>query len=308
MFVIQFRKLFVSVSLVLILGSALALGAFGLKPSIDFTGGTLIEVAGGEAARAGIEQAITGASQSSASVRPTGDGYIVRTPELSPEQVSAIEAALAGLGQGVEVRRISTIGPTLGAELFRKALVAIALVALAIIIFIGIAFWRVSKPLHSWVYGLVTLVTLMHDVLIPVGVFALLGYFANVEVGALFVVAMLTVLGYSVNDTIVVFDRVRENLRLNKEAEKHEDFERTVGRSLTQTYTRSINTSLTTIIVLLALFFFGGSQTEDFALALLVGVAAGAYSSIFFASPLLVMIERMSARAQRTDGGKKKSA
>jgi len=299
MFVIQFRNLFVSLSLVLVLASALAVVVFGLKPSIDFTGGTLIEVSQGEATQSEIAGVVNTVANGGASVRPTNDGFIVRTPELSPETLSHMETAIRDLGKGADVLRASTVGPTLGDELFRKALIALALVSLGIIIFIAIAFWRVSKPVSSWVYGLVTLGTLAHDVLIPAGVFALLGYFAGVEVDALFVVALLTVLGYSVNDTIVVMDRIRENLRLNQEAEKHEDFERTVGKSLTQTYARSINTSLTTIVVLLALFFLGGAQTEDFALALLIGVMAGAYSSIFFASPLLVMIERI---------GKKKTA
>lgn len=299
MFIINFRKIFVSISLVLVVASALAVGILGLKPSIDFTGGTLIEVHAGEATQADIAGAVNSISGGDTSVRPTDDGFIVRTPELSPEILSAVETAIHDLGKGADVLRASTVGPTLGDELFRKALIALALVSLGIIIFIAIAFWRVSKPVSSWVYGLVTLGTLAHDVLLPAGVFALLGFFLNVEVDALFVVALLTVLGYSVNDTIVVMDRIRENLRLNQENNKHEDFERTVGRSLTQTYARSINTSLTTVIVLLALFFLGGSQTEDFALALLVGVMAGAYSSIFFASPLLVMIEKM---------GKKKNA
>lgn len=296
MFIINFRKVFVSISLVLIVASALAVGILGLKPSIDFTGGTLIEVSQGEALQGDIAGAVNAVSGGDTSVRPTDNGFIIRTPELSPGALSDVEAAISGLEKGAEVLRVSTVGPTLGDELFRKALIAIALVSLGIIIFIAIVFWKVSKPVSSWVYGLVTLGTLAHDVLIPAGVFALLGYFLNVEVDALFVVALLTVLGYSVNDTIVVMDRIRENLRLNKEAEKHEEYERTVGRSLTQTYARSINTSLTTVIVLLALFFFGGSQTEDFALALLVGVMAGAYSSIFFASPLLVMIERMGKK------------
>jgi len=299
MFIINFRTIFVSISLVLILASALAVGFLGLKPSIDFTGGTLIEVSQGSATQADIASAVNAVAGGGTSVRPTDSGFIVRTPELSPETLTDVGVAIAGLQKGAEVLRASTVGPTLGDELYRKAIIALALVSLGIIIFIALAFWRVSKPVSSWVYGLVTLGTLAHDVLIPAGVFALLGYFLNVEVDALFVVALLTVLGYSVNDTIVVMDRIRENLRLNKETEKHEDFERTVGRSLTQTYARSINTSLTTIIVLLALFFLGGSQTEDFALALLIGVMAGAYSSIFFASPLLVLIERM---------GKKKSS
>ncbi|XKT74528.1 MAG: protein translocase subunit SecF [Patescibacteria group bacterium UBA2163] len=296
MFVIAFRKIFASLALVLVLTALIVLGVFGLKPSIDFTGGTLIEVGAETTSRETISQNITDVVQAVPSIRPTDDGFIIRTPELTPAQLSTIETSVNALGEDTHILRVSTVGPTLGDELLRKALIALLLVALGIITFVAIAFWRVSKPVSSWVYGLVTLATLAFDVLMPVGVFVLLGYFLNVEVGALFVVALLTVLGYSVNDTIVVMDRIRENLRRNQEAEKEEAFESVVGRSLTQTYARSINTSLTTILVLLALFFFGGSQTEDFALALLVGVAAGAYSSIFFASPLLVMIEKMGKK------------
>lgn len=283
----------------LIFASALALGVFGLKPSIDFTGGTLIEVSKGSLTQVVLEATVEGLVNHDVSIRPTDTSYIVRAQEITPDTVALIESTLLTIDSSAVIERVSTIGPSLGDELFQKALIAIVLVSLGIMVFVAIAFWKVSKPISSWVYGFVTLGTLLHDVLIPAGVFALLGAFLNVEVDALFVVALLTVLGYSVNDTIVVMDRIRENLRVNLELGKHEDFGRTVGKSLTQTYARSINTSLTTILVLLALFFFGGSQTEDFALALLLGVGAGAYSSIFFASPLLVMIEQM---------GKKKGA
>ena len=296
MFVIQFRKLFVGFSILLIVLSALAIGIFGLKPSIDFTGGTLVEIAAGEATEGEIQNAVQTVSEDSVSVRPTDGGYIVRSRTLTPEELATVESNLGALEKNVTVERASTVGPSLGQELYQKALIAIGLVALGIIIFVGIAFWRVSKPVSSWVYGLVTLGTLLHDVIIPAGVFALLGYVVGVEINALFVVALLTVLGYSVNDTIVVMDRIRENLKINQEGNKHEDFEHTVGKSLNQTYARSINTSLTTIVVLLALFLFGGTQTEDFALALLIGVAAGAYSSIFFASPLLVMIANLGKK------------
>lgn len=300
MFIIQYRKVFVSISALLILLSALSVVVFGLKPSIDFTGGTLMEISAGSAAQDDLRTIVETVTVDSVSVRPTDGGYIVRSRDLSPDEIGAIETVLTSLEKDVVLERVSTVGPSLGQELYKKALIAISLVALGIIIFIGIAFWRVSKPVSSWVYGLVTLGTLLHDVIIPAGVFALLGHVVGVEVGALFVVALLTVLGYSVNDTIVVMDRIRENLRLNQEAGKHEEFDRTVGKSLVQTYARSINTSLTTIVVLLALFFFGGSQTEDFALALLVGVAAGAYSSIFFASPMLVMIERLGRKKKNS--------
>lgn len=290
MFIIRYRALFVSLSTALVLACVVAVSLFGLKPSIDFTGGTLLEVVRGSLEQGAVEALVEEMTGESASVRPTDDSFIVRTTTLSPEAIAAIEFALSEENAGAALTRTSTIGPALGDELFQKALLSILLVSLGIMFFIAIAFWKVSKPVSSWVYGLVTLGTLAHDVLIPAGVFALLGALAGVEVDALFVVALLTVLGYSVNDTIVVLDRVRENLKRNQEQNRHEEFERTVGRSLTQTYARSINTSLTTIVVLLALFFFGGSQTEDFALALLLGVAAGAYSSIFFAAPLLVMI------------------
>jgi preprotein translocase subunit SecF len=296
MFVIQFRKLFASISVILMVLSTASLFIFGLKPSIDFTGGALVEVSTQGASQQEIRDVVQTIAQDSTSVRPTDGGFIVRTRELTPQELSALEITFTALGKETVIERTSIVGPSLGEELFRKALIAIVLVSLGIIIFVGIAFWRVSKPVSSWVYGLVTLGTLFHDVIIPAGVFALLGFTLGIEVDALFVVALLTVLGYSVNDTIVVMDRIRENLRINQEKEMHEEFDRTVGKSLNQTYARSINTSLTTIMVLLALFFFGGTQTEDFALALLIGVAAGAYSSIFFASPLLVMIEKMQKK------------
>lgn len=299
MFIIQYKKLFVGMSVALVLASALSLGVFGLKPAIDFTGGTLIEVSKGSLTQVVLEATVEGLVNHDVSIRPTDTSYIVRAQEITPDTVALIEHTLLTIDPTAVIERVSTIGPSLGDELFQKALIAIVLVSLGIMIFVAVAFWKVSKPVSSWVYGLVTLGTLLHDVLIPAGVFALLGAFLNVEVDALFVVALLTVLGYSVNDTIVVMDRIRENLRVNLELGKHEDFERTVGKSLTQTYARSINTSLTTILVLLALFFFGGSATEDFALALLLGVGAGAYSSIFFASPLLVMIAERSKNKKK---------
>lgn len=295
MLVIRYRKLFVALSLALVGLSALSLFVFGLKPSIDFTGGTILEVstALSKEEAAGIVESV---ARGTVSARPTDGGYILRTRTLSPEEQRALEHLFAEVPAGAAIERVSSIGPALGEELFNKALIAIMLVSLGIMLFVAVAFWRVSKPVSSWVYGLVTLGTLVHDVIIPAGVFALLGATIGLEVDALFIVALLTVLGYSVNDTIVVMDRIRENLRINEELGRHEEYERSVGKSLKQTYARSINTSLTTIAVLVALFFLGGSQTEDFALALLIGVAAGAYSSIFFASPMLVIIEQWSKK------------
>ena len=192
--------------------------------------------------------------------------------------------------------KLTEVGPTVGVELRNKAGVALALVLVAILFFIAFAFRKVSQPVSSWVYGFIALITLCFDVLVPVGFFAFLGSITGAQVDVLFVTAVLTVLGYSVHDTIVVFDRTRENLRLNKEDNRKEDFSDTAGRALNQTLVRSVNTSLTTATVLLALFFFGPESTQDFALTLLVGIIAGTYSSICLATPLLVAWERYRAK------------
>ena len=188
-------------------------------------------------------------------------------------------------------KQFSSIGPVLGAEAARKSLVSIALVLLCIVLFVTFAFRHVSKPVASWKYGLITVFALLHDVFVPVGVFAFLGHFQGVEVDTLFVTALLVVLGFSVHDTIVVFDRVRENLRVAHDQNEKKPFENIVGESINQTFVRSINTSLTTLLALVVLFIFGGEATHMFSLALIIGIAAGTYSSIFIGSPLLVTVE-----------------
>jgi len=166
------------------------------------------------------------------------------------------------------------------------------LITLATILFIAFAFRHVSKPVASWKYGVVAIITLFHDVLLPVGLFAYLGHVRGAEVDVLFIVALLTILGVSINDTIVIFDRIRENLRRNEEKNVREPFAEVVQKSVRQTIARSVNTSVTVIIVLIALFLVGPSSTQDFALTLIVGMVAGTYSSILLAAPLLVLIER----------------
>ena len=182
------------------------------------------------------------------------------------------------------------MGPTIGNELRSKAVVALVLVALAITLYVAFAFRHVSKPVSSWVYGLITIGVLLHDIIIPAGLFAVLGHLFGAEVDVLFVVALLVILGYSVNDTIVVFDRVREALKINEHMGRKEDFALTVGAALQTTYARSINTSLTTLIALTALLILGASVTQYFALMLIAGILAGTYSSIFLAAPLLVAL------------------
>lgn len=295
MFVIKFRRIFFSIGLALAAASVMSVLYFGLVFGIDFTGGSLLEVSYTEERleKESLTNQFDTMQMGSYSLREIGDqGYILKTKELNVENHEAVLGVFSNSGE-VEVieKRFNSVGPTIGAELRNKAFVALLLVVMAIILFVAFAFRKVSEPVSSWKYGVIAIIALIHDILIPVGIFAALGYYVGAEIDVLFVMALLAILGYSVNDTIVVFDRVRENLRFNKERNKKEEFSMTVGKSIQQTFTRSINTSLTTIFVLLALFFIGPVATENFALVLLTGVMAGTFSSIFLAAPLLVTIE-----------------
>jgi preprotein translocase subunit SecF len=213
---------------------------------------------------------------------PGTEGEVIEEPSDEPDQ--NIPAVLE--------ERFETIGPAISAQLRQRSMYAAIAVVLAIILYIGYAFRKVSKPVQSWKYGITAIIALVHDVTIAMAIFALLGRFAGVEVGIPFVVALLTIMGYSVNDTIVVFDRVRENLI--KRGSDH--FAETVNMGVTQSITRSINTSITTLLVLFALFLFGGDSIHYFSLTLIIGVIVGTYSSIFLASPLLVVWERLKYR------------
>lgn len=296
MLIIRHRNIFFAITGVFVLVALIALAIFGLRFSIDFTGGMLVQVtyAQGRPPVADLERSLDTASFSNYSLREAGESdYILRAGNMTAAQRQALPGTLSASGKyPAVIDSQSEIGPSIGAELRSKAIISIAVVMLCILLFIAFAFRKVSKPVSSWVYGLVALVTLVHDVIIPVGFFAILGHFAGASVDTLFVTALLTVLGFSVHDTIVVFDRVRENLRLNQERNKKEDFADTAGHSLQQTFVRSVNTSLTVVFTLLVLFFLGPASTRDFALTLLVGIVAGTYSSIFLATPLLVTIER----------------
>ena len=278
--------------------AVIALGFWGLRPGIDLAGGSLLQVTYQDN-RPPVQQVqkITEPLElGEMRVQPADTAsYIIRTRALSNDEHNNLSTVLGGLGSMKE-DQFTTIGPTIGAELLQKAWIAIALVVLCTIIFIAWAFRGVSKPVQSWEYGIVAIVTLLHDILVPAGLFAVLGHFVGAEVDALFIVALLTILGISINDTIVVFDRIRENLRLNEDKGKREEFEEVVGRSITQTIARSINTSLTVVIVLAALYFLGPVVTKNFALTLIVGMIAGTYSSIFLASPLLVAWQKWSKR------------
>jgi preprotein translocase subunit SecF len=266
---------------------------YGLNLGIDFRGGTITEVRFDAArpAKDSIEEWVRSLGFGNFSIRPSGDdSYVIRTRELSDAEKEGLREIFGLSSSTFSIERSNTIGPVAGAELQRKALIAISVVILTIVLFIAFAFRKVSHAVSSWKYALATILSLAHDVIIPTGVFVLLGILHGLEIDILFVTGLLAVLGYSVNDTIVVFDRVRENLQINEEKKINEPFEATVGHSITQTLGRSINTSLTIFIVLLALYLLGSGATRDFVLLLLIGTVVGTYSSIFLASPLLVTL------------------
>ena len=300
MFIVTHRKFFYILSSLLIVASLVSLAFWGLKPGIDFKGGSLFEVTypDGRPEKAQVEEALKPLDVD-ASIRPTKEqSYIIRMRDLTEPEQGAVREAVSFKGtKKILEERFDTIGPLLGKEAVGKSFVAIALVILCIVIFITFAFRKVSLPVASWKYGVITVIALLHDVLVPAGVFAILGHYAGYEVDTLFVTALLVVLGFSVHDTIVVFDRVRENLHISHETKNRKDFATIVGESIQQTFVRSINTSLTTVIALIVLYVIGPEVTKHFSLALLIGIIAGTYSSIFIGSPLLVTVERWQHRS-----------
>ena len=290
MFIIKYRKVFFTISLITIALSFYAMVAKGFNAGIDFKGGSIIEVSYDK--RPDIEtlkSVLNNASFTDARIQMAGESdVVVKTRALSEVERQHLSGALAIPGLKMQEKRFSSIGPTIGAELRSKAWIAIIMVMLGIVLFIAYAFRHVSEPISSWKYGMITTVTLLHDIIVPAGVFVWMGK----EVDTLFVVALLSIMGISVHDTIVVFDRIRENLKLKVS----NDFATTVGMSLRQTFTRSINTSLTVMLVLATLFFFGPASTKDFSLILWIGIFVGTYSSVFIASPLLVVVEKWQNR------------
>jgi len=311
--IIKKRKIWLTFSGIIVGLSIIALLLWGLNLGIDFTGGSLLELkfTDNRPSVSEVQKAVEDLDLESLVIQPIGEqGMVLRFQDISEETHQTIIDRINELfsdnpileadnasNEGVESTsqafnsfeqlRFDSVGPTIGQELKTKSLSAILLVLIAIVLYIAWAFSKVSKPVASWKYGLSAIVALFHDVTITLGVFAVLGEFYGVEINSAFVAAILTVLGYSVNDTIVVFDRVRENL-----PKSEDDFEGTVNTSVNQTIRRSINTSTTTLVVLISILIFGGSTIRDFVLALSIGIFIGTYSSIFIASPVLVLWEK----------------
>jgi preprotein translocase subunit SecF len=315
MFFITHRKILFWIIGILSIFSVGVLFFWGLTFGIEFTGGTIIEVAyiGEVPAKGDIETKLNQYDFGQYSLRQSeSDGYILRLRDISEEEYNSVQNAFTFEGTELVEKRRASVGPVIGEELKNKAFFAIATVVVLIVVFVAFAFRNmrdedeeedgVMREVSSWTYGIISIFVLLHDILIPVAMFSVLGYLFGAEVDVLIVMALLTILGYSVNDTIVIFDRVRENMRRVKENGENEAFEKTVGRSLSETYARSINTSFTTLIMVVSLLVFGGSTTMYFALTLSIGIFAGTYSSLALAAPLLVVAQERKDEKLNKEG------
>lgn len=288
--IISMRKIWFSISASLCALSILSILSFGFNLGIDFTGGSEVEYsfANGVSKEELLEVVEPIAEQNGLGqpiIQSTGFGsYIIRTKQMPDKVRTILKSRLVEHFDEVTENYSESIGPVLGTNLKKNSFKALSFAIVFIILYIAFAFRTIPKTLSSWRFGMTAIVALVHDVLISVGIFTALGYFMAVEIDSLFITALLTIMGFSVHDTIVIFDRLRENVQKNPEA----DFETIANTSINQTLMRSINTSLTTLVTLSMMFFLGGESIKWFILALLVGIIAGTYSSIFLAAPLLV--------------------
>ena len=260
-----------------------------LKYGIDFTGGTLIEVALDDTSKTNEEVKTALAAfeeELTPSIQEAEEGtFILKMKNLTNEQHDEVITALTENLGNLEENRFITIGPSVGETMKSRAFTALIIAVIAIVLYIAFAFREIPKELSAWKFGISAIIALVHDVMITIGIFAALGLFMNIEIDILFITALLTVMGFSVHDTIVTFDRVRENAR---NASPRETFADIGEKSIKQTITRSINTSLSTLFPLFALYFFGSDSIQWFVLTLIIGIIIGTYSSIFLATPVLV--------------------
>ncbi|MDD5431042.1 MAG: protein translocase subunit SecF [Candidatus Pacebacteria bacterium] len=289
---IKYKNIFIGISLILTIAAVACIAMFGYRQGIDFTGGTLwqIKLAETSVTISDLENYFKdkGYENTLITSDTSNNTFLIRTNELKEEKHQEVVSDLKTNFGAVEELRFESIGPTVGAELRSKAITAFILVLLGISLYIAFAFRKVSLPVSSWKYGITTLISLFHDALIPAGAYALFGHFRIVEIDTNFIVALLVIMGFSVHDTIVVFDRIRENLIVHRSKK----FEEVINISINQTFARSVNTSLTLFLVLIALYLFGASTLSYFVLMILIGTVIGTYSSIFVASPLLTYLQK----------------
>lgn len=295
--IIAKRNWFLGFSGIIVLVSIIVMVVFGFRAGIDLRGGTQWEVViPGAESESAIVSVMKKTNSKDVSVKRSSEGsFLVRLPDISEEEHQTYLVDLTKQFGPVEEKNFSSIGPAIGSELRKKSIWAIILVLLGMSLYVAWAFRKVSRPIQSWKYGIVTLISLFHDVAVPAGMLALLGYWKGIEIDTNFIVALLVVMGFSVHDTIVVFDRIRENILLMRG--KSFSLGEIINKSVNETLIRSINTSVTLIIVLVALMIFGPESLFYFVLTILVGTVFGTYSSIFIASPLLYAWDRIGKKS-----------
>jgi preprotein translocase subunit SecF len=281
------RFLFLILSEIVVLIAIIALGVFGLKPGIEFSSGSLLAVSfEQEVNQAELESELASLGYSHVIIQRTGTGdFFIRTQEITVAEKAALEDALTAKFGPLTEQEFDSISSMVAGETVRNAIIAVAVAAVGILLYITWAFRKMPKPFR---YGACGVIALVHDVLVVTGVFAILGVLLGWEINLMFITGVLAVIGYSINDTVVVFDRIRENLSKGISP----DFEVVVNTSLVETMSRSLNTSLTTLFVVLALMLFVGASIQNFAVAMFIGIVAGTYSSIFVASHLLLVWEK----------------
>lgn len=282
---LKFTKIFYSVFLILAVVSAVILFMFGLNLGIDFLGGSIIELSFEQRpSNQQISEKLNNLDLGELVIQPRGTSEVViKTKEINSEIHEKIISQLAELSPLTE-NSFENIGPVVGKEIRDKTIVLVFVCLAALLLYISIAFYKVQRPLSSWQYGLISVITLAFDVLVVLGVLAFLGKQYNVQFNIPIITALLTIIGYTMNDKVIVFDRVRENL-LNS---RQDDFSTIVEKSLNETIVRSISTGICTLFVLFAIFFWGGETLKYFSLVLIVGIIVGTFSSLFLAAPLLV--------------------
>lgn len=282
--IIQNRKYWLAFSAVIFTMGIVALSIWGLRLGADFTGGSLLEVRIADAPSLASVQSVATGVRKDITVQELSDTFMLKSPTLTEGEHQQLVDALKKQFPKSEEIRFDSIGPVIGQEIKSKSIMAVALVTLMVLCYIAWSFRKIAGPVSPWVYGAIVVFTFVHDVMIPLGIIAVYTHYANIEITSAFIAAILTILGYSINDTIVVFDRVRENVRKLKG-----NFEEVVEASVHQSVSRSINTSVTTLLALTSIYLFGGESLHVFALTLILGIIFGTYSSIFVASPMLVV-------------------
>lgn len=282
---LRYSKIYYIFSGLLAAVAIVSLAFFGLRFGIDFLGGSILEVEmSSRPENQKIQEKLNDLNLGDITIQPTGqNGLIIRMREIDEETHQKILSRLGELSE-IGEKRFENIGPIIGQELRQKTIILIIVSLVALLLYITIAFHRVSRPVSGWQYGIVSIIALSFDVLITIGVFSFLGKFYNVQFNIPIITALLTILGYTINDKVIVFDRVRENILRSRGL----DFRTLVNQSLNQTLGRSLSTGFCSLLILASIYLFGGETLKYFSLALIIGIAVGTYSSLFLASPIIV--------------------